>query len=227
MRRTLYAFLLLSLAACTDSERDFVEADIAQLHDHMQRGELSSEELVRWYIERVENIDRAGPSLNSIIEINPDALSIAKALDKEWKVSGPRGPLHGIPVVLKANIDTSDQMYTSAGSLALAEHVPPTDAFVVKRLRDAGAVILGKANLSEWANFRSTRSQSGWSSVGGQTLNPLRHPTVAVWFVQRFSGVRRRKSDISFDRHRDRRIRRMPGKLQRCSWYQANLGTCQ
>ena len=107
-----------------------------------------------------------------MIEINPDALNIARALDKEWQTSGPRGPLHGIPVVLKANIDTNDRMHTSAGSLALAEHVPPQDAFVVKRLRDAGAVILGKANLSEWANFRSTRSSSGWSSVGGQTLNP-------------------------------------------------------
>ena len=148
MHRTLSLLLLLTLVACTGGERDFSEADIAQLHDHMQRGDLSSEELVRWYISRVESIDRAGPALNSIIEINPDALSIAAALDKEWKSSGPRGPLHGIPVILKANIDTADQMYTSAGSLALAEHVPPADAFVVKRLRDAGAVILGKANLS-------------------------------------------------------------------------------
>jgi len=167
------------LAACSGSERNFSEADIAELHDHMQRGELSSEELVRWYISRIDSIDRAGPALNSIIEINPDALGIARALDREWQASGPRGPLHGIPVVLKANIDTADQMYTSAGSLALAEHVPPSDAFVVKRLRDAGAVILAKANLSEWANFRSTRSQSGWSSVGGQTRNPydtLRSP---------------------------------------------------
>jgi len=172
VRRFFGTLLLLTLAACSGSEKDFVEADIAQLHDHMQRGELSSEELVRWYIARIETIDRAGPALNSIIEINPDALSIAQALDKEWLTSGPRGPMHGIPVILKANIDTADQMYTSAGSLALAEHVPPADAFLVKRLRDAGAVILGKANLSEWANFRSTSSQSGWSSVGGQTRNP-------------------------------------------------------
>ena len=179
MRFPLTTILLLMLAACSGSERNFSEADIAELHDHMQRGELSSEELVRWYISRIDSIDRAGPALNSIIEINPDALGIARALDREWQASGPRGPLHGIPVVLKANIDTADQMYTSAGSLALAEHVPPSDAFVVKRLRDAGAVILAKANLSEWANFRSTRSQSGWSSVGGQTRNPydtLRSP---------------------------------------------------
>jgi len=172
MRSLLSALLIFTLAACSGGERDYSEADIAALHDHMQRGELSSEELVAWYIDRIKTIDQAGPALNSIIEINPDALSIARSLDEEWKTSGPRGPLHGIPVILKANIDTADQMYTSAGSLALAEHVPAEDAFVVQRLRDAGAVILGKGNLSEWANFRSTKSSSGWSSVGGQTLNP-------------------------------------------------------
>jgi len=172
MRNLLCALLILTLAACTGGERDYSEADIAALHDHMQRGELSSEKLVAWYIGRINTIDHAGPTLSSVIEINPDALSIARSLDEEWKTSGPRGPLHGIPVILKANIDTADQMYTSAGSLALAEHVPAEDAFVVQRLRDAGAVILGKGNLSEWANFRSTKSSSGWSSVGGQTLNP-------------------------------------------------------
>ena len=162
----------LALVACTADERDFRESSIADLHDAMQRGELTSEELVRWYLHRIDTLDRAGPQLNSIIEVNPDALQIARALDGEWRMSGPRGPLHGIPVVLKANIDTADQMHTSAGSLALAEHVPPADAFLVKRLRDAGAVLLGKANLSEWANFRSSHSSSGWSSVGGQTRNP-------------------------------------------------------
>ena len=172
MRNLLSALLILTLAACTGGERDYSEADIAALHDHMQRGELSSEELVAWYIDRINTIDHAGPTLRSVIEINPDALSIARSLDEEWKTSGPRGSLHGIPVILKANIGTADQMYTSAGSLALAEHVPAEDAFVVQRLRDAGAVILGKGNLSEWANFRSTKSSSGWSSVGGQTLNP-------------------------------------------------------
>jgi len=138
----------------------------------MQRGELTSEQLVSFYLERIESIDRSGPQLNSIIEINPDALLTARSLDEEWQESGPRGPMHGIPVVLKANIDTADQMHTTAGSLALADHRPDTDAFLVSQLRDAGAIILGKANLSEWANFRSSRSSSGWSSIGGQTKNP-------------------------------------------------------
>ena len=168
----LLTLALLGLAGCLGSNQDFSEASIADLHDQLQRGEVTAVELVEWYSERIEAIDKAGPTLNAIIEVNPDARSIAQSLDREWQTSGPRGPLHGIPVVLKANIDTADQMYTSAGSLALADHVPQEDAFIVKRLRDAGAVILGKANLSEWANFRSSRSSSGWSSIGGQTRNP-------------------------------------------------------
>ena len=171
MRRAWPAIVCCLLAAC-GVEHDFSEAHIADLHDKLQRGELRSEQLVDWYLTRIARIDDSGRQLNSIIEVNPDALRIARALDAEWRESGPRGPLHGIPVVLKANIDSADQMYTSAGSLALAEHTPTSDAFVVKRLRNAGAVILGKANLSEWANFRSRRSSSGWSSVGGQTRNP-------------------------------------------------------
>ena len=172
MRQLWLGIAFVALAACSGADRDFSESSIADLHDQMQRGELSSAELVDWYIDRIEAIDQAGPGLNAIIEINPDARDTAASLDQEWRSSGPRGPLHGIPVVLKANIDTADQMYTSAGSLALAEHVPEEDAFIVKRLRNAGAVILAKSNLSEWANFRSSRSSSGWSSVGGQTRNP-------------------------------------------------------
>jgi len=171
LRPTIFA-CLLALAACTAPPPDIEEATIAELHDRMQRGELTSEQLVSSYLERIEAIDRNGPQLNSIIEINPDALLTARSLDEEWRESGPRGPMHGIPVVLKANIGTADQMYTTAGSLALKNHRPATDAFLVSRLRDAGAVILGKANLSEWANFRSSRSSSGWSSIGGQTKNP-------------------------------------------------------
>lgn len=171
--RVFLAFVAAALlAACSAPTPDLTEASVADLHDRMQRGELTSEAIVAWYLRRIDEIDQGGPMLRSVIEINPDALTIARALDEEWQASGPRGPLHGIPVLLKANIDTADRMKTSAGSLALAEHVPAEDAFIVQRLRDAGAVILGKANLSEWANFRSTRSSSGWSSVGGQVRNP-------------------------------------------------------
>ncbi len=179
MRRFVTLLVLSLLAACGGEPRDFSEISIAELHDQMQRGETRSEELVSWYLERIDAIDANGPELRSIIELNPDALTIARALDEEWQRSGPRGPMHGIPVVLKANIDTADKMKTTAGSLALADHVPPEDAFLVSRLRDAGAVILGKANLSEWANYRSNHSSSGWSSIGGQTRNPydlLRNP---------------------------------------------------
>jgi len=172
MMRVWFAAVIFALAGCAPDTPDLAEANIAELHDRMQRGEVSSEAIVDWYLDRIERLDRSGPELRAIIELNPDARAIARALDEEWRNSGPRGPLHGIPVVLKANIDTADQMATSAGSLALADHAPAEDAFLVKRLRNAGAVILGKANLSEWANFRSTRSSSGWSSVGGQTRNP-------------------------------------------------------
>ena len=132
--------------------------------------------LKNWYpciLDRIEQIDKNGPKLNSVIEINPEALEIAKELDLERKSGKVRSPLHGIPVLIKDNIDTADKMATSAGSLALAESRALQDAFIVKRLRDAGAVILGKTNLSEWANFRSSRSSSGWSGRGrpdGQSL---------------------------------------------------------
>ena len=151
---------------------DYREYDIGSLQALMQTGELTSRQLVQFYLDRIDAIDRNGPELNSIIETNPQALEIAGALDAERQETGPRGPMHGIPVILKANIDTDDAMETTAGSLALKGHHPPADAFVVKKLREAGAVILGKANLSEWANFRSTHSSSGWSSIGGQTKNP-------------------------------------------------------
>ncbi|MGH8495639.1 MAG: amidase [Gammaproteobacteria bacterium] len=165
--------LTLVTAACAIIEQpDFREKDVAWLQASMDRGDATSRQLVQYYLQRVQDIDRNGPALRSIIEINPDALEIAAALDDERRASGARGPLHGIPVVLKASIDTGDEMATTAGSLALAGHHAPDDAFLVARLREAGAVILGKANLSEWANFRSQRSSSGWSSLGGQTRNP-------------------------------------------------------
>jgi amidase len=148
------------------------EIAIAQLRTGIASGRFTALSLVKRYLTRIEQIDRHGPRLNSVIELNPDALEIAKALDDGYKARGPRGPLHGVPILIKDNLDTHDRMHTTAGSLALAESVPPRDAFVVQKLRDAGAVILGKTNLSEWANFRSSHSTSGWSARGGQTRNP-------------------------------------------------------
>lgn len=170
MRICLLA-LLTVLGGCAAPSVDVTELTVDEVQARFDNESLTAEQLVEQYIERIERIDRSGPTLNSIIEINPDAPDIARALDAERRESGSRGPLHGIPVVLKANIDTADRMHTSAGSLALANHVPPDDALLVSKLREAGAVILGKANLSEWANFRSEYSSSGWSSVGGQTHN--------------------------------------------------------
>ena len=138
----------------------------------MKRGDMTSHDICARYLERIEEIDRRGPALRSVIEINPDAFAIARQLDQEYRAKGPRGPLHGIPVLLKDNIDTADRMQTTAGSLALLGQPTPTDSWVASRLRAAGAVILGKTNLSEWANFRSTHSTSGWSGRGGQTNNP-------------------------------------------------------
>ncbi len=166
--------VFLFLVGCTAEPEtvDYSELDITTLQQLMQDGELTSVKLTRFYLQRIESIDRGEHGLNAIIEANPEALDIAAALDEERQASGPRGLMHGIPVVLKANIDTGDQMATTAGSLALDGHQPSVDAFHVTKLREAGAVILAKANLSEWANFRSTNSSSGWSSIGGQTHNP-------------------------------------------------------
>jgi amidase len=148
------------------------EVSIAELQSAMATGALTALQLVELYLERIERLDRQGPTLNSIIEINPDARAIARALDEERAVKGVRSPLHGIAVLLKDNIATADGMQTTAGSLALVGSRPKRDAFVASRLREAGAVLLGKANLSEWANFRSSASSSGWSGRGGQVHNP-------------------------------------------------------
>lgn len=146
-----------------------IEKTIGELQGMMEAGEMSARGIVEAYLERIELFDT---ETNCMIETNPDALSIADGLDAERKGGSTRGMLHGIPIVLKANIDTADQMATSAGSLALQNHMAKEDAQIVTHLRSAGAIILGKANLSEWANFRSTRSSSGWSGIGGQTRNP-------------------------------------------------------
>jgi amidase len=151
---------------------DLIEVTIAELQSRMASGKITARELVNLYQQRIDAIDRHGPKVNSVLELNPDAEAIAAALDEERRKKGPRGPLHGIPMLLKDNIDTHDKMHTTAGSLALLGSTPPLDATVAKRLRDAGVVLLGKLNLSEWANFRSTNSSSGWSGRGGQCLNP-------------------------------------------------------
>jgi amidase len=153
-------------------DEEIPESTIAQLQSAMAAGALDAERLTAACLRRIDEIDRDGPTLNAVIEVNPDALAIAGALDRERTVSGPRSALHGIPVLLKDNIATGDRMQTTAGSLALAGAPARRDAAIVTRLRDAGAVILGKTNLSEWANIRSTRSTSGWSGRGGLTRNP-------------------------------------------------------
>lgn len=150
----------------------FEEAGILALQRQMDAGTLTSRELVSRYFERMDAVDSSGPSLRSVIKRNPQALAVASGLDAERAARGPRGPLHGIPLLIKDNIDTADGMANSAGSLALERSLPSRDAGLVERLRSAGAVLLGKTNLSEWANFRSTRSSSGWSGRGGQTRNP-------------------------------------------------------
>jgi amidase len=148
------------------------ELTISDLQQGLQAGKYSSRELVEKYSDRITEIDKKGPALYSVIELNPDAEKIATALDRERKEKGPRSPLHGVPILIKDNVDTLDRMMTTAGSLALVGARPVRDAFVAQKLREAGAVILGKTNLSEWANFRSSKSSSGWSGRGGQTRNP-------------------------------------------------------
>ena len=148
------------------------EITISSLQDGMKSGKFTARSLVEKYSARIEEIDKNGPAINSVIELNPDALSIADSLDQERKAKGPRGPMHGVPVLIKDNIDTADKMMTTAGSLALVGSKPGQDSYVAQKLRTAGAVILGKTNLSEWANIRSSHSTSGWSGRGGLTKNP-------------------------------------------------------
>ena len=185
MRRTpVLLALLLALCACDSTGPDvtgpqaaeptdftYAELDITDLQQRMQAGELDSRTLTHAYLDRIAALDKAGPRLNAVIEINPEALKEAALRDVERKTNSVRGPLHGIPILLKDNIGATP-MVNSGGSLALKDFRPATDAFLVRRLRQAGAVILGKTNLSEWANFRSTRSLSGWSGRGGLTRNP-------------------------------------------------------
>jgi amidase len=177
MSRILLVGLLLGVSAAGVAPQRGAdvfpfEAPIAELQERMTMGRVTARQITDAFLQRIDEIDRRGPELRSIIEINPDARSIADALDRERRERGPRGPLHGIPIVIKDNIDTGDRMLTTAGALALDGAPAAIDAFVVARLRAAGAVILAKSNLSEWANFRSTRSTSGWSARGGLVKNP-------------------------------------------------------
>ncbi len=175
---TAPAFTMAQAPASTPRRTQFIkpfdldERTIADLQSALASRKFSTVSLAKKYLARIAEIDRRGPSLRAVIELNPDALAIAAALDQERKVKGTRGPLHGLPVLVKDNIATHDRMSTTAGSLALAGSIAPRDAFMVEQLREAGAVILGKTNLSEWANFRGDRSTSGWSGRGGQTRNP-------------------------------------------------------
>src|SRR5579859_3916865 len=182
IRNTSITALMLpwALEACTakkaslseGSEINLDESTIADLQNKMKTGELTSKAITTYYLKKIDQLDKNGPAINAVIEVNPDALAIAEQLDKERSENKIRGPLHGIPILVKDNIDTADKMLTTAGSIALDGNHAAKDAFIISKLRESGAVLLGKTNLSEWANFRSNRSSSGWSSRGGQTKNP-------------------------------------------------------
>ncbi len=161
-----------SVRAGNPADFELNEMTIDELQEKMQAGVYTSAMLTDLYLQRIAVVDKDGPALNAVIEINPDARVIAEQMDRERKEGKLRGPLHGIPILVKDNIDTADKMMTTAGSIALEGHKAKQDAFIIGQLRNAGAVLIGKTNLSEWANFRSTRSSSGWSSRGGQTKNP-------------------------------------------------------
>ncbi len=232
----LLCFVLVAAAQTPSPSRgasarpapELEEATIADLQQRMQSGQETARSLVEKYTARIEAIDRGGPALHSVIELNPEALAIADSLDAERKSRGPRGPLHGIPVLLKDNIATADRMMTTAGSMALAGVAPPKDAFIVQRLRQAGAVILGKTNLSEWANYRSTHSTSGWSGRGGQTHESLfTRSQNPVRFELRFR--RRDRSQPGGDRrwNRDRRLRGLTLEQQRAGRHQADAWTSE
>ncbi|MFC1784503.1 amidase [Candidatus Neomarinimicrobiota bacterium] len=169
--KSIYFISIFLFIACSNSI-NLEELSIDQIQTAYQNGDYTIAELTQAYLDRIEEIDKNGPALNSVLQINPDVLKIAKKLDKEMKDGNIRGPMHGIPVLLKDNINTHDKMNTTAGSVALAKSKPLSDSWVAQKLRESGAIILGKANLSEWANFHSNFSSSGWSAVGGQTKNP-------------------------------------------------------
>ena len=224
LRTLLVTTLLTSILYATGSAaqsatpgpKNYNEMTVAQLEALMAAGKLTSVKLTDYYIDRILELDQSGPGVNAVIELNPDALNIAKQMDKLRQKGIILGPMHGIPVLLKDNVDTGDQMQTSAGSFALVGHPALRDSTVAANLRAGGAVILGKTNLSEWANFRSFESISGWSGRGGQTNNPYgiaRNPcgssagSAAAAVIELLGSV---------IRNRDRRQHRLPGQRERC-----------
>jgi amidase len=213
-------------AAVAAGEFAFSEVGISDLSARMARGELSSQALTQAYLDRIAAIDDAGPTLNAVIELNPDALKEAAERDAERKAGRVRSPMHGIPVLLKDNIDATP-MVNSAGSLALANHRPRSDAFVVARLRAAGAVILGKTNLSEWANFRSVHSTSGWSARGGLTRNPYVLDRSTCGSSSGTASRDRRQPGSRRRRHRNRRQHHLPFVGDRTGWLEADGGPGQ
>ncbi len=240
MRRTLVPLSLILLSALSAAPTTVVaapaahaasaplyDAGIARLETKMQAGTLTSAQLTAMFIHRIDTLDRAGPHLDAVIELNPDAMAIARRIDAERRAGKPLGPLAGIPVLLKDNIDTGDRMQTTAGSLALVGRPAATDATLVARLRAAGAVILGKTNLSEWANYRSNHSTSGWSGRGGQTRNPYvlsRNPcgSSSGSAVAVSAGLTHGRG-----RQRNRRLAGLPGLGQRHRRDQAHAGPDQ
>lgn len=196
---------------------------ISELQKKMQAGELTARQLAVLYLEQIDSVDKNGPHLNSVIELNPDALKIADTLDTERKAGKVRGALHGIPILIKDNIDTHDRMQTTAGSLALEGNFAAKDAFIVRQLRKAGALILGKTNLSEWANFRGKRSVSGWSSRGGLTRNPYALDRSACGSSSG-SGAAVAANLCGGHRYRDRWLHHLPGADEWHCRDQANAG---
>jgi len=200
---------------------EFEEATISDLQARLKSGELTARSLIEAYLHRIQEIDKNGPALNGVIELNPDALSIAESLDRERKQKGARGLMHGIPVLIKDNIDTADGMQTTAGSLALVGSKPAHDSTMARKLREAGAVILGKTNLSEWANIRSNHSTSGWSGRGGhQKSLCARSEPLRLEFRLRRGHFSEPVCRRSWDR--DRWFNRVPIIGKRDCWYQAN-----
>jgi len=176
--RVAFLFILAAFIACQPSQSKFdqlglEEATIEELHENYKKGTYTAKDVVEAYLDRIEQYDQNGPEINSVITINPDAIAIAEELDQKMAEGNTVGALHGIPVLLKDNIDTKDKMANTAGSRVMEGSMPVQDAYIVQKLRESGAIILGKANLSEWANFHSNNSSSGWSGLGGQTKNPF------------------------------------------------------